>query len=455
MYGAHDLAVSADFPFQVFAPLIVKPPAATPTPTLALTPTPTTTTSTRTSTATKTAAPTRAATATATSSGGTPVVFPVGPGDSDVVPHQILRANDDRLYLFTSQQYSTTIRAYWTGTAGLPNSPAAFDHSASLTAGANPLSVEAVDDGGHFVHVLSNLNNGELRDYPFNLNTGTFGSPVLLASGNPAVSGDYIGSSGLSAMLDLIGTLQIAYWSTGNHITHRAYIMNTITGALTLISGPTQLDTAGSANHPSVAISPLDNSLTVAWVSQATSPAKILAKSRISVGVWGSVETVSTAPVWTSVNFGLNIDQGPSLLIDSSGAKHLVYIQDFDNTGDYGRIHYVLNTGSGWTDTTLNSYTHDPALAINSAGVLYIIGHGHPKSQGTVCTRPDEMCTIKKTGSSWGSQQVLATPPPGQSFDSSPSVKWAVVGFNRPETIEFLFFMTPYNSPTLYYARLP
>ena len=50
---------------------------------------------------------------------------------------------------------------------------------------------------------------------------------------------------------------------------------------------------------------------------------------------------------------------------------------------------------------------------------------------------------------------LLAAPPAGQSFDSSPSVKWSVVGLNRPETIEFLFFMTPYNNPTLYYARLP
>jgi hypothetical protein len=215
------------------------------------------------------------------------------------------------------------------------------------------------------------------------------------------------------------------------------------------------VDSAGNANHPSVAVSPFDNSLTVAWVSQSSSPAQILARSRSNSGAWGSIETVSTAPVWTSTFFGINIDQGPSLLIDSGGTKHLVYIENWDSTGSYGRLHYVVNSGSGWTDTALNSYTHAPALALNSAGDLYIIGHGHPQSQNTLCTSTDEMCTIKKSEVGWGSQQVLATPPAGQSFDSSVSVKRSVVGFNRPETIEFLFFMTPYNSPTLYYGRLP
>jgi hypothetical protein len=457
-HSARLLAVSSALPFQVFEPVVLNQlgptPTATPsaTTTASATPTPI---ATKTATSTGARTPTPTATATTTTSAGSPVFFPVGPGYSDVVPHQILRANNDRLYLFAAQPHSTTIRTYWTSAAGLPNSQADFDSSATVTAGADPISVEAVGDGGHFVHVLSNLNNGELRDYPFNLNTGAFGSSVLLVSGDPTITGDYIGSSGLSAMLDLSNTLQLAYWSAGNHITYRAYSVDTTTGALTLNGGPTQVDTGGSANHPSVAVSPLDNSLTVAWVSQTTSTAQILARSRTSSGAWGNIESVSAAPVWTSVNFGLNIDQGPSLLIDSSGTQHLTYIENFDSTGDYGHIHYVVNIGSGWVDTALDSYSHDPALALNSAGDLYIIGHGHPQSKNTVCTTTDDMCTIKKSGASWGSQKLFAAPPSGQSFDSSPSVKWSVVGLNRPETIEFLFFMTPYASPTLYYARLP
>jgi hypothetical protein len=43
------------------------------------------------------------------------------------------------------------------------------------------------------------------------------------------------------------------------------------------------------------------------------------------------------------------------------------------------------------------------------------------------------------------------------SFDASVSVKWSVVGWNRPETVEFLFFAalnSNYQSTTLYYGRI-
>src|SRR5262245_44430960 len=125
-------------------PTATRTPTRTPTPTntaVGSTPTPTRTptqtpsaTSTRTSTATatQTATPTRTSTATATTtatptgtatapSSNTPTpsataapanswaVFPVGPGSSDVVPHQIVRTNSDQVYLFSGQNSSNQI----------------------------------------------------------------------------------------------------------------------------------------------------------------------------------------------------------------------------------------------------------------------------------------------------------------------------------------------------------
>jgi hypothetical protein len=191
----------------------------------------------------------------------------------------------------------------------------------------------------------------------------------------------------------------------------------------------------------------------VAWISEATTPAQILVRSRTDTGAWGTIDSASTAPVWHSTYFGVNIDQGPSLLIGPDGVRHLVYIEDYDRSNDYGRVHYVSNTGSGWNDTPLRAYSHDAALALNSANQLYIIGHGHPLN--SACKSLDTLCTIKSNGSTWAEPQLFASPPAGSSFDSSPSVKWSVVGFNRPETIEFLFFMTPYSQPVIYYGRLP
>ncbi len=188
-------------------------------------------------------------------------------------------------------------------------------------------------------------------------------------------------------------------------------------GEAPLAGGATQVDTAGKANHPALAVSPLDNSLTVAWVSEANAPqGKILTRARSRDGTWGTIETASTADVWTSTSAGINIDQGPSLIIGSNGVthtKHLAYIQDTDGTGDYGRIHYAVNNGAGWTDTALNAYSHDPALALNSRGEIYIIGHGHPKSSNTACTSMDDMCTIKKNTGTWGVPQLFAAHPSG------------------------------------------
>jgi hypothetical protein len=160
--------------------------------------------------------------------------------------------------------------------------------------------------------------------------------------------------------------------------------------------------------------------------------------------------------VWTSTNFGINIDQGPSVLISSDGVKHLTYIEDHDSSGDYGRIHYVTNGGSGWQDQELDSYSHDPALALKSTGEIYIIGHGFPFN--AACLDMRDMCTIKKNSNgTWGDPTLFAAHTGSNSFDASPSVKWSVVGFNRPEIIEFLFFSIvngDYDHPTVYYARL-
>lgn len=382
--------------------------------------------------------------------------FSIGPGSTDVIPHQLVRTNDDRLYIFVSQQYSPIIRAYWTTAAGFPATAAAFAGSTQITESSNPLSVEAVYDGGNIIHVLVNNNGGVLKDHPFDITSNAFKPALSIASGNPTVAGAYIGTSGVSGMVDTTGNLHIAYWSSGNHITHRAYTYNSSTNVLTLVSGPTQVDSSGSANHPAVAISPLDNSLTVAWVSEATNPKKILAKTRTSAGVWGSIETASTAPVWTSTSAGINIDQGPSVVISSDGTKHLAYIENYDGSGDYGRIHYVSNNGSGWADQALTAYTHDPALALRSSGDIYIIGHGFPLN--SACLDMRDMCTIKKNSNgTWGTPVLFAAHSGSNSFDASPSVKWSVVGFNQPEVIEFLFFGIingDYDHPTVYYARI-
>jgi hypothetical protein len=385
------------------------------------------------------------------------IYFPVGPGVTDVIPHQLVRTGSDRLYIFAMLgQYQVNLKAYWTDTPGMPQGQADFTRSVQISVGEQPLSVETAYDGANTIYVLVNTTVGNLYAYVFDTATNTFKSPALLASGNPTVKGDYIGTSGLAAMFDTSQILHVAYWSAGNHIAYRSYKPESAGGSLSPVESATQLDTAGSANHPALAISPLDGSLTVAWVSEASSPPRILARTLPAAGSWGAEEVVSTAPVWTSTSAGINIDQGPSLLIDKTGKRHLTYIENYDTTGSYGRVHYAASSGSGWSDTALDAYSHDPALALNSKGDLYIIGHGHP--QNLSCKSLDDMCLKKQNlDGSWGQSKLYAAHSGSDSFDASPSVKWSVVGFNRPETIEFVFAFIPsgnYSLSQVYYGRI-
>ncbi len=391
-----------------------------------------------------------------------PAAFPINSGYADVTPRQIVRTNSDRVYTFAGlAESSNTLKAYWTTVSGLPSATADFNGTAQVSDANAVIQVDAVNDGTAIIHVLTNTQGGNLKDYPFDTTTNSFKSAITLGSGNPTVSGNYLGSGGVSGMADGSGKLHVAYWSANNHISYRAYTYVAASNTLTLTDGPTQIDTAGSSNHPQLVVSPVDDGVTVAWVGENTSPTKILVRSKPVTGSWGTIESVSTAPAWTSTNSGINIDQGPSMVIDSGNKKHLVYMENFDATGDYGHIHYVTNATGVWVDQAVNAYTHDPGLAINSGGDLYILGHGHPKSTSATadCKNLQNFCYIKKpSGSStWGTQTAIALVSNNNGYDAGPSIKWSRIGWNRPETVEFLFFRTnngSYQNTTLMYGRL-
>jgi len=374
-----------------------------------------------------------------------------------VIPHQIVRTSDDRVYFFGNQgEGSSILQVFWTTVPGLPNTGSDFAGSLQFNNGANIISVAAVYDGSHIIHVLTNGQDGKIVDHPFDTTTNQFKTIKTLDTTGATVSGYYGGSSGITGMMDQSLVMHIAYWSSSNHIIYRSYTYNVASDVLALAEGPTQVDTNGSANHPNLAVSPLDGSVTVVWISQASNPVQILAKTKRS-GNWGAVETVSNSPVWTSTDFGISIDQGPSLMIGLDGTKYLAYIENWRVTApyDYGRVHFVTNSGSSWSDQYIGSYSHDPAVTINSAGQIYIIGHGYPLN--AVCTTVDDLCTFQRNSDgTWATPKMFLAHQGSQSFDSSTSVKWSLVGFNRPNTIEFYFadVGAGYGNPIIFYGRI-
>jgi hypothetical protein len=383
----------------------------------------------------------------------------IGPGFVDVIPHQIVRAVDDRAYLFAAQaQYSETLHVFWTSNPGLPSDGSSFDGRAQVTEADNILSVAAAYDGGSTIHVLDNTVAGDLHDHVFDITSHAFTHDAVLARGMPTVSGDYLGTSGVAAMVDGNGMLHVGFWSSGRHVSYAAYSYDSLTGNVKLVEGPAVLDSAGSANHPALAVSPLNNAISVAWVSEVSQPARILARTRTAPGTWTDEETLSTSPVWTSANAGVNIDQGPSLVVDAGGTRYVAYIEDYNGNVDYGHVHVVSGTpGQGWTDQGLdNTYTHDPALALDAAGTLYLVGHGHPLTDN--CRSSTSLCLKRRTADgNWTPAETLATPSGNAEFDASVSVKWSAVGFVRPETLEFAYFSADggnYNTTSLYYGHV-
>jgi hypothetical protein len=494
--NGHDLTLGATAAAETTDPLWVSStaplgstplPSPTPTATASATATPTSTpttssnetatvTPTETPTATASSTPTDAATVSPTVSPtptGTPVpaAFALGSGAergfTDVVPHQVVRAADDRVYVFAGYaQGDGRVVARWTDAPGVPSVGTAFAGSATADAGAAVVMVDAAYDGVRTVHVLAYLRSGALVDHPFDTVDQAFRAPrALVASGLPTPEAFYLGSSGASGMVDQSGVLHVAHWAAGDHIEYRSYSYNPTTNALTTVDAATQLDSAGAANHPSLAVSPLDGSVTVAWVSEASNPPAILARTRPAAGAWGPTAQVSTARVWTSRIAGVSVDQGPSLVIGPDGVRHLAYIEDTDEQADYGRVHYVRGEGASWADELVpQTRTHDPSLAIEGAGPGYriqLLGHGYPSNAS--CLSIHEVCAkAREADGAWGpSSRVLAPVPGAESFDASVSTKWSAVGRNRPELVEFAFFGAPmfggetfYDQARLYYGHL-
>ncbi len=394
--------------------------------------------------------------ASAQTAGANTTLIRLGQGYSDVIPRQIVRAVNDRVYVFGGAgQYLTRIVGY-ASTSALPVSSAEFVQVANITEAANVISLDTAYNGSTFIFVTANLQNGQVRVYPFDVAAQTMRTPVTLFTNSATVAGDYLGTSGISTAIDRSGDFHIVYWTNGNRLVHQRYTVNNTSGALTAAGASTTVDTAGSANHPSIAVSPADNSLTVAWVSEATAPARILGRLRDATGTWGAVETISTGAVWTSRSAGVNIDQGPGLVMDSTGKRYLTYIEAIDSTGFYGRTHWVTGLRSGaavvWTDQQTPYYSHDPAPAVNNLNEVFIIGHGADSAN-----RQMNLYSRRVTGGVWGAEELLATPPANGTFDASPSVKWSAVGWNRPDTLELTIFNavgSNYNNTEMYYVRV-
>jgi hypothetical protein len=429
----------------------------TPTATVTRTPTPTplhTRTPTSSPTATSTPTPTPILTPPATSS----TYFSIGQGATEVIAHQIVRTNADKVYIFAyAGSGSSILKAYWTVNPGLPNSSSDFAGSTQVSDSSVIIFNDVIYDGNQTIFVITNNMAGQVKIYPFSLTTNTFLSPSILATDSLALLGGS-GTAGVTGVLDNTGRLHLAYVTSSFHINYRIYQYDQPSNVLNLLNSFSTLDgSPGQNNHPLLAYSAFDDSVALFWIEgiQQSVYGNLYVRIKSASNTWSGQTKINNSDVWTS-NYGngISVDQGPSALSDSSGTFQLIYIEDIGQVADYGRIHYVTKTITGpWIDQTTNFYSHDPALVVDNKNDLFIIGHGHRLNPA--CLSVNDMCIIlKPNGFAWENPQLFAQAPQGGSFDTSPSVKWSGVNLIRAESIEFIFSSTPYNAPILYYARV-
>jgi hypothetical protein len=424
---------------------------------------------------------------------GQPVNFALGPGHADLTAHQVVRAANDRVYVVAGRMGSNIVTLY-ASTIALPISVANFASVTMTTVdGRDVMMVTTAysTQNTTLIPVFVQTTGGALYLHVFDTGSNTFRAGLQVATGLPVFRDDdlYLGTVGSSVVADSTGRFHAAYW-TGTQATNQPtfnaaiqYCSFTYNAAANTFSGcsPTAVTTSTGVNtHPVLAVAPNDGSVTVAWLQGFDSSAQIVARTKPAGGGFGSLQVVSTQMPWTGRSTGnlpqnrhyneIDVDQGPGLVIDNSGTRHLVYIADEESIPgtqaiDYGRIVYAAQASgaSTWSATALPNFSHDPAVYVAPNGEVLILGHGWDKSGASAvpeCRTGRSMCYMRKPpGGAWSQQLLVANFVGDQSYDGSSSVKWSPSGMQRPELFEFAFYSIrestgQYQNPTVHYGRI-
>lgn len=87
--------------------------------------------------------------------------FCIGAGYVDNVPRQIIRASNDRLYLFASiVQTPGILKAYWNPAGGFPSSGSEFSGTAQVSNGINSTSLDRNMTGATCLRSFDQINSG-------------------------------------------------------------------------------------------------------------------------------------------------------------------------------------------------------------------------------------------------------------------------------------------------------
>jgi hypothetical protein len=368
--------------------------------------------------------------------------------------HQVVRTTTGRVYIFAQELYHNFVHAYRATTTGTPAGFAEAD-AIHRPVGQGDISVvDAAIDGADRIHLIWMDNSGPLVYGTFDTSTDTWGASTQLAnSAWPSSSSLRQGSEGVALALDSAGTAHIVYTIVEGGLRH-LYYNNNSGGSWTHQS---RLDDQSSYNnaHPTLAFD-ANGRLYAAWlVERGPNQGDIRVRSRSGAGSWDAASQLVDSNQFADNYYSL--DQGPSLLVTRDGRLHIAYIGAYEPVAGapggyaYGRIHHKYSSdGVTWiaNDPPTVHYTHDPSLATDSAGNLYLFGHREDWLNADCAP----MYMYKQpAGGNWSSDWSLLA---NGCFDSSVSVKWAWNFWNSPSILDIVFW-TQQQPNQLYYMTLP
>jgi hypothetical protein len=359
----------------------------------------------------------------------------VGPGFTDVSPHQIVRTGGNILYTVapTCDSYPScpgnSLRVFKADQVGNPTSFSEQDAAHRPTGiGSSAIAI----DGADVIHVLWNDRAGKVNYRTFSTSTNLWSATTAVATTNWTDFGQ--GDEGVALAVD------------SNDMPHAAWSAMGSDGRLHLFYGnkggswaAQQVDDIAltgnrRALHPTVAFTAA-NALVVAWLEGTFNyvPDGIIrVRTRDVNGNWAATQTINDPDgVMTT------IDNGPSLLVTPDGTLHITFLAA--NPPD--QVRYWYNSGAGWLGDRQPpaQVTHDPSLGPDGNGGVYIYGHGTPAP--SYDGHGDNLYSFHKgAGGAWEPWTLYAT----GSYDSSVTTRWAQFFQAFPQTIDIAYWGDAY-----------